>query len=280
MPLFMFISGYTVFISKGYSRKPALFLKTRFIQLLLPFITWSLLLAVKALSPGYIMKILVQPDYGLWFLWVLFYVAMIHYIIYYNIKDNRLILFVIVMSYFLLRGISSITNDVFGTRLIATHLVYYSLGYAISSIIKNAPPSQLRVWMTISLLIYVLIFIPFRWGSPIISIPSIPKIGNDLLDTLIKMVMSSSACIFILFLFKMAGGVLENHVIKVIGRETLGIYVSHFCIIAFMRDLHLDGNIVAAISIVAGLLTISHITICLIKKSYLLSFYMLGIQKH
>lgn len=92
--------------------------------------------------------------------------------------------------------------------------------------------------------------------------------------------MSSSACIFILFLFKMAGGVLENHVIKVIGRETLGIYVSHFCIIAFMRDLHLDGNIVAAISIVAGLLTISHITICLIKKSYLLSFYMLGIQKH
>lgn len=279
MPLFMFISGYTVFVAKGYSRKPALFLKHRLTQLILPFLTWSFLLAVKHSSPQYLLMVFVQPDYGLWFLLVLFYIATIHYLIYYKYKDNRIILPIIVLLYSLLRVISTLTDDMFGTRLLATHLVYYSLGYTISQIINKCSPRLLRVLMIICLLTYISIFVQFHWGYPIISTPLVPKIVNDLLDTFIKMMMSLSACLFILLLFKEMSQSLNNDVIKVIGKETLGIYVIHFCILSFMKELQLGYNLIAALIIVVGLLIVSHLIIYLIKKSFLLPFFMLGIQK-
>ncbi len=76
MPLFMFLSG----AAATYSSKPMNFefIKKKFYALVIPFISWGLLSFY--LNDNYrymslfthIKRIVVAPDYGLWFLWVLF----------------------------------------------------------------------------------------------------------------------------------------------------------------------------------------------------------------
>lgn len=76
MPLFMFLSG----AAASYSSKPMdfVFIKKKFYALVVPFISWGLLSFY--INNNYlhmslwthIKRIAVAPDFGLWFLWVLF----------------------------------------------------------------------------------------------------------------------------------------------------------------------------------------------------------------
>jgi len=76
MPLFMFLCG----AAAAYSSRPMNldFIKRKFLMLVVPFVAWYLVgyfltgaQHTMAFS-GYIHQVVVSPDYGLWFLWVLF----------------------------------------------------------------------------------------------------------------------------------------------------------------------------------------------------------------
>ena len=76
MPLFMFLSGLVASHSCDVPVWP--YLKKKFIALVVPFVSWY---AVGYFANGayhtitlktYIVRLLLSPDYGLWFLWILF----------------------------------------------------------------------------------------------------------------------------------------------------------------------------------------------------------------
>lgn len=80
MPLFMAISGYC-------SYKPSISLyniKKRFFQLVIPFFTWPIVwFAIKmdfSDVPDYYMHLPLNPDTGLWFLYVLFLISLVDFI--------------------------------------------------------------------------------------------------------------------------------------------------------------------------------------------------------
>ena len=73
MPLFMMLSGFVTPIRLERFSQVMHKLYSRFMQLVIPFISWS---ALDLLLIGRfdVFRVLRNPEYGLWFLWVLFWI--------------------------------------------------------------------------------------------------------------------------------------------------------------------------------------------------------------
>ncbi|WP_373272340.1 acyltransferase family protein, partial [Vibrio parahaemolyticus] len=76
MPFFMFIAGYLNCSSSEFN------IKDKFKLLLIPFFSWGIvdfLITDKGMSfIGFIVDLVENPDKGLWFLWVLFFIMLSH----------------------------------------------------------------------------------------------------------------------------------------------------------------------------------------------------------
>lgn len=76
MPLFMFLSGYVSYRVMAWGN-----IGKRFLQLIIPFFSYIVItyfincpdISFRSLG-DYITKIILRPDYGLWFLWALFFI--------------------------------------------------------------------------------------------------------------------------------------------------------------------------------------------------------------
>jgi fucose 4-O-acetylase-like acetyltransferase len=83
MPLFIFISGYVTYKDNDAYKG---FVRNKLHSLIIPYFSWlflsSVISAIKNNSNVFfnIKRILVYPDYGLWFLWVLFFMHIVLYI--------------------------------------------------------------------------------------------------------------------------------------------------------------------------------------------------------
>lgn len=130
MPLFMFLSG----AAAAYSLRPmnADFLKRKFYQLVVPFIAWYL---IGYFLGGayhnihfitYIHRVIDSPDYGLWFLWVLFLnfcsLAFIRKL------EPRLKLYAYPLVWL---AIYAIPTGKYGIGLVKWHLPFFIVGYLI-----------------------------------------------------------------------------------------------------------------------------------------------------
>jgi len=130
MPLFMFLSGAVA----AYSLRPMNwdFLKRKFYQLVIPFMAWYLIgyyffgtyRHIHFLP--YIHKVLVAPDYGLWFLWVLFLnfcaLALIKFLSKWLHQWSYLIVWL---------AIYSIPTGKYGVGLVKWHLPFFLAGYLL-----------------------------------------------------------------------------------------------------------------------------------------------------
>ena len=72
MALFMMTSGYVGGMANSKSWNLNKTLKKRATQLLLPFMSWTILYAIIKQSPIYILESIIYPSRSLWFLWALF----------------------------------------------------------------------------------------------------------------------------------------------------------------------------------------------------------------
>ena len=76
MPLFMFISGYVNCVPGQDKQYNGAWLKRRFQSLVIPFLVWIALPYLFTRNwadfPKYVLHVIQSPDYGYWFLWVLF----------------------------------------------------------------------------------------------------------------------------------------------------------------------------------------------------------------
>lgn len=76
MPLFMFLSGYVSYKIRYQNN----FIVNRFKQLIIPFITWGIISSLTNCNFSLPFQLILFPDKGLWFLWVLFFINIVPYI--------------------------------------------------------------------------------------------------------------------------------------------------------------------------------------------------------
>ena len=130
MPLFMFLAG----AAAAYSSRPMnfKFIERKFYQLVIPFIAWYLVgyylggayhtLPFKT----YIHQVIDSPDYGLWFLWVLFlnFLALV--------AASKLARWLKLYSYLLVwLAIYILPTGKYGVGLMKWHLPFFFAGYLI-----------------------------------------------------------------------------------------------------------------------------------------------------
>lgn len=161
MPLFMFISGFVSY-KKEYK---FISIKRRFIQLVIPFIAWAML--GLTIQGEYNWTWLTQPDTGLWFLWVLFWIGVIHIVlsklsVILKIEENL----IFGISCILFLGILFINKLSFGYHLVAWYLPFYLMGSILKRFENQLFPIINKNYFVLGMLFVILAFYWMRNESP------------------------------------------------------------------------------------------------------------------
>lgn len=287
MPAFMAISGFVAFRSKdptggGITHYLSIIYR-RFKQLVVPFILWSVLLLLinTSLSFKNAIALLLYPDGGLWFLWVLFIINV--FFIFGSWVAERLKIkedYIIVGIGLLLVGIM-IAFDIrmFGFQFIAYYFLFYSLGYFL-----NKFNEQLVTKNKFVIIILSLVWLVLAWFWNMHKLPdflsAIPLPGT-LMQYIYRFV---TAVIAIYVLIAVSPLVLNiengfNRPFVNLGTISLGIYTTHFIfigkIVKLCSSCGLNDTLVIISSFVIALLG-SWLIVWLLSKWKITSKYLLG----
>jgi fucose 4-O-acetylase-like acetyltransferase len=231
MPLFIFVSG---FVSYKDEYRPGSITK-RFLQLVVPFLAWALcsdLLARRTLTVDW----LIQPDKGLWFLWVLFWISTGVYgakIVAgkMNVREEMLAIPVAAVLFV----IPIVNKLAFGFHLIAWYLPFYLMGYLLRK--HYATLSKPLRYISWPMLALFLLSVPF-W---MIKLPPtfLPADASVIYNFAYKFFVAVIACIS---LFHVASRTLNSTrnlltYSTLGGGLTLGIYAIHQPVIKLVRFL-------------------------------------------
>lgn len=239
MPLFMFVSGYVSFKTFDGSFKKLI---KRFKSLIIPFWAWFLFsFSFSALmfffkgegmpSLMYSLKsVLKSPDYGLWFLWVLF----LNYIVLFlslktSSRREEIPMFIILIGINLFLHYTRL--DVLGIGLLSWHLRFYLLGYIVNKY-KNKLNKVLNVLGIISFCIYpILVLFWRRTENPtFIASFELSPVFTALIAYTYKLLVPISGIVVVCTFFKWLTRydfILKKSLIS-LGNLSLEIYSSHF----------------------------------------------------
>ncbi len=131
MPFFFILSG----IASSFSRTSQFALKfvlNKSRRLMLPFLCWATIdyaLMQLLTGGGNFLKYIITPSHGLWYLWSLFFIVILHTLV--ITLSNRTLLRIVnsVAIYVLLICISNIALGRFGLVEISRYYIFFSLGY-------------------------------------------------------------------------------------------------------------------------------------------------------
>lgn len=130
MPLFFLISGFLTY----KERYDASMVKKRFVQCIIPFVSWAFLLPIFELGRYDIertIKILTYPDNGLWFLYNLFFYCLVFNLSErwsnQKVKQEYLLLTICVLLYVLMVFL----HTRFNVTQICWYLPFFAMGYYI-----------------------------------------------------------------------------------------------------------------------------------------------------
>ena len=148
MPLFFILSGYAAGLSKStVFSKTNLFKKI--MRLLVPYFCWKLVaIPVLLLFKGWSWNLVVDTIYtpsagGLWYLWALFFIWLIHSQMFRALQKIELRVLSLILVYVLLMIVSRRVEGHFGLYEISRYFIYYSIGFELccyKRVAKNAPP--------------------------------------------------------------------------------------------------------------------------------------------
>ena len=133
MPLFMFLSGYVNFNTRG-----ELNLGKRFQVLVIPFFVWFL---ISAIYHSYILDIekvwehlcvlIYKPTQGMWFLWLLFWECALLYLALKINKHREIWVMIGLWSILIfLHRVTGAQPIFYGLPELCWYFIYFSLGYA------------------------------------------------------------------------------------------------------------------------------------------------------
>jgi Fucose 4-O-acetylase and related acetyltransferases len=277
MPLFMFLSGYVLYVNKPvYSIN---WVKRKFQRLIIPFFAWIIIFyyasnfsftGLKAFHDysgslmDSIIRVVMYPGNGLWFLWVLF----IFYVMVAGATISGKPYLVWVCILLTVVALTVIQFDLFGINYIRMHLIFFVSGY-IFSMYRVDIDSYLKSGV-ISKMFYV--------GIPFISSSYAHKVANFAFTFAYNILLSFVGIAVTLISVK----VISARIPKIqrslawIGGITLEIYATH---LLFMNTGFGTGYVkVVSTGIIA--LVASLIFIRLIKKFGFLDVVLFGAKRY
>lgn len=234
MPLFMFLSGYVCFKPHGEKH---INLRKRFKTLIIPFFVWCIIHNIYVfLFPKNIISqvspiaLLINPDKGLWFLWVLFFLCLFLQISFTITKKyEELVMFLIAITllfivYFIPYGKN------FGIPLMLWYIVFFTFGYVFHKYKTFFIPYQ-HFWGIISILLFF-IAVPFwHFASPFTFLEdySLSILSKRILYLLYRYLIPFTGILSFYYIFNLFS--LKRIWIKLIlylSPITLEIYAIHY----------------------------------------------------
>ena len=275
MPLFMFLSGYLAW-NKDIN------LRRKFMALVVPFVAWHLLNYViipsnQSIGFGtYIMRWIKSPDYGLWFLWVLF----INFCILFAVQrsagvvgDKAESLTLLATVFFL----QLLPINVLGLGLVKWHFIFFGAGYYISGA-KERYVTSWKYLSRISIVCFPLLALTwYRAHGPsfegsmnnLFNSMSIP--GAPLLLFAYRFVVPFLGIAFAFSLIPSSGKTRLYSMLTFLGIITMDIYVVHQNLL-----FGFGTGMWKATSAFAIALALSVLVSFILRKSKLLSLVFLG----
>ena len=285
MPAFMAISGWFAFSVTSKSINVGALCKRRFNQLMVPYLSWSLLRYV--VSTDYsienLSRIIIAPDSYFWFLWVLFWIKII-FILNQKIAEKYHMdeIIPIGITCMVLLGIMAGLNlRVFGFQFLAYYYLFYFLGYAMRRFNKlqlTGKPSMICLGLLWTILAWF-------WNMHELPVwmPRIPHCPTSLLQYTYRGVTATLAIVVIV---GVARKVLNssnrfNRFIQEIGILSLGIYTCHLTLMDYIiKSLRfINPSDSKEILIILGFTIcgfLSWVIVNLLKKNKIAAHFFLG----
>lgn len=143
MPLFMMLSGLVTPMRYDNILEIRHKISKRFVQLVIPFIAWSILDCL-CIGSHDVFRVFRHPEYGLWFLWILFLINLIFIVglwIQKEIKQTNVYISICII-YLILRLVRFIFNSDYGIDLVITYFPYFSIGAIVGYLKPNITPTS------------------------------------------------------------------------------------------------------------------------------------------
>lgn len=225
MPLFMFVSGFACY----KDRIEWLPVSKRFVQLIIPFLVWTGILSLLKQDPSLFIVDIIQPEKGLWFLWALFFITVIHTAccrLAYRISCKEEIICIIV-SFALIATMRM--YEFFCYPTIAKFFIYYVLGFYSRKYVYMFYVSKKN--RTRFAFVCFLIFLVLGYYCTQAGVPSfLPSTSRALYGQLYNLFVSTLAIIALMLLFDLY--FYKCSAINKLGGVTLGVYAIHRPIMA------------------------------------------------
>ena len=278
MPLFIFISGYVTYKSNFILKN---FLKNKFTTLLIPYFSWLFLSAIVSSIKNNdnvllnIRKYIIYPDYGLWFLWVLFFMHLILYVQialfkkHFNLSIIISCFFLLIISYFIK------IDNIFSFKMYSFLLPFFYLGFYF----RKYNYEKISIFKFWYLLIPFFASLAFFWRrNDLITIGDI-FIKSKMIIYFYKYITAIFAIFIVIGLFKSIKK-FPSFVLK-IGTNSLIIYSMNFYFLTIFLYFNFDNFITRYLHflcfpIALFIISLSIITGKFLKKSKILSFLLLG----
>ncbi|RAJ08557.1 fucose 4-O-acetylase-like acetyltransferase [Chitinophaga skermanii] len=284
MPLFIFLSGYVSFGTFDGSWKK---LQKRFGTLLVPFFAWFIVsyffyFNTKASFLVELKRVIMEPDYGLWFLWVLFWLNVILFLAMRVTKKYEewamLGIFAII---YLGKSVLKTGAADFGLNLIVWYLLFFLTGYAAKK--HHVLRAQAKPYAAILCgILYVVLFAYWdRLNAPIfITQLALPKVMTTAATLGYRFLVASTA-IYVLYYIFAKLSIVERiqNVFVYFGTISLEIYATHFYFFSLIYLAQDIPNLPTRIAITfMGILAGTWVVQYLLKKIPVLPRLLYGKQ--
>lgn len=281
MPLFMFVSGYLVPKTAGDG-----FLTSKFKQLVVPFLLWSVLLIsldnFAAIQAGgvYVLfdrfhQMVLRPDNGgLWFLWVLFLNFLMFTLLEgkYRLALSAVVIVTLTILQFLDRDFT-----LFGLGLFRWHYFFFLFGFLAGN---YGLLSKIRINTWIVLAVTILLIT--QWDRAAITSFFGFAIKSNVAALLLALVVKYICAIgAIIVIFSIKEKIkIKNWWVNILSVESLGYYATQYIfLLVFTTVLSakaLNSVLLYQVSVFVLILTCCTLMILLLKRYSFPKKYLLG----
>lgn len=237
MPAFMAVSGYLALrknLVGGGRINWWEFVWRRFRQLVIPFLLWSIALFFVNHNVEHIYEYILYPQKSLWFLWALFFIAIVfdgveRIAVKLKIRQEL----IIVLCWLLLVGLMFVMPDakLLGIEYVAYYFLYYAMGYCIHKYKGFLVIKKGVLIAIVGLLWFALGSIYSTQGLPS-QLNIVPYIPTSITYYVYRII---TACLAIFFLFSIGMKAMNEDTGRLkfavnLGKVSLGIYAVHMII--------------------------------------------------
>ena len=294
MPLFFFISGYLLQVSlEKHPLAPISFVLKKARTLVVPFLSWYLIFGVWTGMASnvswheYVHRLIYSPDFGYWFLWVLFlcFAAILPVAWLQQRIDPRWRPGLIALSWLTLYLLRQTHTGFLGLHLLKVDYFYFAVGFFICCWRKQLSFFQ-RWWPEICVVGFLLLVPYWRRVGEMPFMPylreNFPAKAEILRDTFeYSLALMGIGCVAQIVKALLSGPI--GRWLAWIGTYTLDIYVIHlhtflFCPFVVILSSHRGDSFGIATAVAWGIFASLAISFCLIRRSVILKFLFLGIH--